>query len=90
MLISSNSDASFSASRRNSVETFLCVAPKKNGTRVLLVDYENVSKVDLGAIPTGVRASALQARRPALHRASRGQPSQGADALRSVRVPRGG
>src|SRR6516225_11029728 len=23
--------------------------------RVLLVDYENVSKVDLGAIPTGVR-----------------------------------
>jgi hypothetical protein len=26
-----------------------------NSERVLLVDYENVSKVDLGAIPTGVR-----------------------------------
>ncbi len=29
--------------------------PTGDSERVLLVDYENVSKVDLGAIPTGVR-----------------------------------
>jgi hypothetical protein len=29
--------------------------PINDGERVLLVDYENVSKVDLGAIPSGVR-----------------------------------